>query len=327
MIWQEVETTIYFLRHTGDVQYNMFPKFLTGKYEIIEKINGKLMKKSRFAFVLFSFLTTISFALAISSVLAQENSQSFPGTKSDWNGFDCYDFKIEERPCKVVTPKTAADGNPWVWRAVFWGHEPQTEIELLKRGYHIAFVECSDLLGSPQMIKERNTFYKFLVEKHKFSPKPVLLGMSRGGICSLRWAIENPKSVSSIYIDAPVLDFKSWPGGKGKGVGSKGDWEQVLKVYNLTEEEAMAFKGNPVDALEPLAKEKVPVLIVYGDADEVVPHDENTLIFADKYKKLDAPIELIEKPGVGHHPHSLKDPTQIVKFILKANEKHLKTEK
>ena len=30
-------------------------------------------------------------------------------------------------------------------------------------------------------------------------------------------------------------------------------------------------------------------------------------------------IKVIRKPGVGHHPHSLKDPTEILDFLLKAN--------
>jgi hypothetical protein len=28
-------------------------------------------------------------------------------------------------------------------------------------------------------------------------------------------------------------------------------------------------------------------------------------------------MELISKAGVGHHPHSLKDPEPIVRFVLK----------
>jgi hypothetical protein len=31
-------------------------------------------------------------------------------------------------------------------------------------------------------------------------------------------------------------------------------------------------------------------------------------------------LEVIHKPNVGHHPHSLNDPEPIVKFILNAIE-------
>jgi hypothetical protein len=136
-------------------------------------------------------------------------------------------------------------------------------------------------------------------------------------LCSLRWAIANPTKVSCLYLDVPVCDFKSWPGGKGKGKGSAGDWQQVLKFYNLTEEKALTSNGNPIDTLKPLAEQKIPILSICGDSDDVVPYEENTAILVERYKKLNAPIEVILKPGIGHHPHSLKDPMPIVEFILK----------
>ena len=36
-----------------------------------------------------------------------------------------------------------------------------------------------------------------------------------------------------------------------------------------------------------------------------------------RYKALGGKIEVILKPGVDHHPHSLKDPQPIVDFLLK----------
>jgi hypothetical protein len=56
---------------------------------------------------------------------------------------------------------------------------------------------------------------------------------------------------------------------------------------------------------------------VVGDADEVVPVSENTELLYKRLKALGWQMEIIHKPGVGHHPHSLKDPKPIVDFILK----------
>lgn len=56
---------------------------------------------------------------------------------------------------------------------------------------------------------------------------------------------------------------------------------------------------------------------VFGDADDVVPWEENTGIIAERYKKLGGDITLIRKPGIGHHPHGLDDSTPIVEFIAK----------
>jgi hypothetical protein len=59
------------------------------------------------------------------------------------------------------------------------------------------------------------------------------------------------------------------------------------------------------------------MLHVVGDADDVVPVSENTALFEQKIKAAGGSIQVIHKPGIGHHPHSLANPQPIVDFILK----------
>src|SRR5204863_3064771 len=111
--------------------------------------------------------------------------------------------------------------------------------------------------------------------------------------------------------------FKSWPMGKGKGKRSTGDWERAKLLYGLADDKAAEeYKWNPVDNLAPLAAAKVPLLHVCGETDEVVPMEENTLLLEQRYKQLGGSITVISKPHCKHHPHSLKDPTRIVNFVL-----------
>jgi pimeloyl-ACP methyl ester carboxylesterase len=147
--------------------------------------------------------------------------------------------------------------------------------------------------------------------------KIVLIGMSRGGLYCYHWAARHPETVAAIYGDAPVCDFKSWPGGKGRQSATKSDWEALLKVYGFKDEaEALAYKKNPVDNLAPLAKAGIPIIHVVGQADTDVPVEENTDIIERRYKELGGTIRVIRKAGVGHHPHSLLNPEPIVDFIL-----------
>lgn len=37
-------------------------------------------------------------------------------------------------------PKQASPGRPWSWQGCYWDHEPQTEVELLRRGFCIAYI-------------------------------------------------------------------------------------------------------------------------------------------------------------------------------------------
>ena len=236
---------------------------------------------------------------------------------SSFYGYSCADFTFKNRNCKIVSPKTVTDGQPWVWRARFWGHEPQTDIALLERGFHIVYMDVAEMYGNEESVKLWNQFYDYM-QNVGMSKKVVLEGMSRGGIYAYNWALQNPNKVAAVYADAPVLDMKSWPGGLGKGPGSKDDWNIFKNDFNLTEEQAKIFKNSPLDNAELIAKGGYPMLHVVGDADEVVPVDENTNPFEVRIKSAGGDITVIHKKGIGHHPHSLANPTPIVDFILKS---------
>jgi len=233
-------------------------------------------------------------------------------------GFECADFLFEGRKAKVVKPQKVAENHPWIWRARFWGHESQADSTLLARGFHVVYCDVAELYGNAQAIEIWNNYYSFL-HKAGLASKVALEGFSRGGVYVYNWAIANPEKVACIYADAPVLDLKSWPGGKGRGPGSPKDWEIFKQDYGLkTEEEALQFKGNPLDNVDKIVKGGYPLLHVCGQADDVVPVEENTDLFEQRIKALGGHITVIRKPRVNHHPHSLKDPTPIVEFVLKS---------
>ncbi len=247
-----------------------------------------------------------------------QRAQPFPGKISKWNGYDRYDFLVgQKRTCSVIVPDNPMAGRLWAWKGEFLNAFPQTEIDLLKQGVYIVYLNVPNLLGAPEAVQHWNDAYGELISRYGMATKPALIGLSRGGLYCFNWAIANPSKVSCIYADAAVLDMKSWPGGKGKGQGSPGDWQLAFKVYGFKDEaEAMAFKGNPVDNLKPLADAKIPLIHVYGEADHTVPWEENTGIVAERYRALGGAIQLIGKPGVDHHPHGLKDPTPVLEFIV-----------
>ena len=155
----------------------------------------------------FAALAVVTFGMAGmargAETRAQPSSEVFTGEKTAWHGFDRYDFVMEssdltlrpftppageksgvgnplngQRRCIVVAPKQAAPGRPWSWRGCYWDHQPQTEIELLNRGFHVAYISADATLKPG---KEWDAWYEFLTAKHGLSPKPGFIGMSRGG--------------------------------------------------------------------------------------------------------------------------------------------------
>lgn len=247
----------------------------------------------------------------------RQSRASFAGARSTWHGFDRYDFVVDGKGVIVVVPRLAAPGRPWLWHAEFFGTPSEPEIALLGRGFHVVHMKTPDLFGSPQAIAHWNACYQELTQKHGLARKAALVGVSRGGLYCYNWAAANPDKVACIYGDAPVCDLKSWPLGKGKGTGNSNETPRLFKVYGVAgEAELLARALNPLDHLEPLAKARIPLLHVYGDADKGVPWDENTGVLARRYRKLGGDITLIAKPGVGH-VHGLSDSTPIIEFIAR----------
>ena len=238
-----------------------------------------------------------------------EASVSYAGKKSLFEGkFDMY----VDGGNKIVVPKTPAKGKPWVWRARFWRHEPQFDLAMLEKGYHVVYCGVGGLLGNQEAVKRWNEHYAYLTGELGLGKKAVLEGMSRGGLIIYNWAAANPDKVAAIYGDAPVMDLKSWPGFQSRS---------LRRAYGFkSEEELKAFKGNPVDNLKPIAAAGIPIIHVVGDKDKTVPVAENTAVAEKRYKAMGGVFEVIHKKDCDHHPHSLKDPAPIVAFI----EKHAK---
>lgn len=248
-------------------------------------------------------------------------------TISEFHGYKCYNFEFLGRQAKVVVPKVVADDHSWVWRARFWGHEPQTDVALLERGFHVVYCDVAELFGNDEAVSIWNNYYEMLT-RAGLAQKAAMEGMSRGGVYVYRWLSAYPERVAAVYADAPVLDLKSWPGGKGRSDGSKMDWEKFRRDFGLqTENDATAFKGNPIDLAESIAATGIPLLHVVGDDDSVVPVEENTDPFAQRIVDAGGAIKVIRKPGVGHHPHSLYNPRPIVDFILAATDQSAATPK
>ena len=241
-----------------------------------------------------------------------------PARESSWQDMKRLDFTVAGRPALVIVPDKPLPGNPWIWRTEFFNAFPAADIALAKKGFHIGYINMENMYGSPDAMKLMDAYYDYMTREYRLDPKPVLEGLSRGALFAFNWASRNPEKVAGLYVDAPVCDFKSWPGGKGTGKGSPEDWKRLCQAYRLTPEQALAYKKNPVDTLLPLAKAKIPILAVVGDDDDTVPVSENTAVVEKKYRKLGGPIRVIHKPGISHHPHGLLNPAAIVNFAFRA---------
>ncbi len=253
-------------------------------------------------------------APAQTTVDSGPTSASAPVT-DDWNGYTRHTFQFEGRTCYIVDPKWNATGNPWLWRARFWGHRPEVDLALLAQGYHLVYMDVAEMLGNQEAVGHWNDFYKLLTTTYHLNRKAEMEGMSRGGMYVYAWAEQNPDKVAAIYADAPLCDVKSLLA-LHDGQPEPARWKMAVDAFGFHDvNEALAYRGSPIDNLAPLAKAGVPLLHVVGDADTVVPVDENTRIMEQRYKALGGSMQVIVKPGVGH-VHGLDDPMPIIEFLV-----------
>ena len=83
------------------------------------------------------------------------------GKRSAWHGYERIDFSLpgDGARCILVKPKTPAKGNPWIWRARFWGHQPALDLQLLGKGFHLTYCEVGGLFGAPRAVERWNKFH------------------------------------------------------------------------------------------------------------------------------------------------------------------------
>ncbi len=140
----------------------------------------------------------------------------------------------------LIAPKTPAEGNPWLWRTEFFGVDAAattTDLELLAEGWYLGYCRVSNKYGNPASIATMKGFYNVAVPMANLNRKAVLLGVSRGGLYASNYAATYPADMAGLYLDAPVQNICSWPGGSALGNGYTGDgageWSSAKSAYGF----------------------------------------------------------------------------------------------
>ena len=273
------------------------------------------MNKLKCSFILLCFC----FTALIAQDITNENTL-------EWKGFAKNEFKLNGIPAYYITPEKSIAGNPWIWRAHFPEWHTEMDEVLLKKGFHIAYINTNGLYGAPQAMMIWDDFYDYLTLNKGFSTQVVLEGVSRGGLYIYNWAKSNPDKVSYVYAEAPVCDFNSWP---KKAIDAKENWNQLLQLYGLTDKEAINYSDQPKHNLKGLASFKVPILHVVSLSDSIVPINENTIPLINNYIKEGGTASVVpmsrgKQTLEGHHfpiehPERLAD--QIYSYTVPVENK------
>lgn len=231
-----------------------------------------------------------------------------------WNGFEIKKFPLDGTEALVVFPKVKPNGR-WALKTEYFDAFPDVQIELLNKGYHIAHIKTRTRWYVPEDNASKAALAVYMHHELGLSEKCVIIGMSCGGMQGIYFGACYPQYVSCMYLDAPVVNLLSCP----FGVGGKGMGSEVVDEFTsgtgMTLSDLLSYRNHPLDRLPELAGHNIPVILVSGDSDTIVPYHENG-VFVDKiYRENNCVIQTIIKEGGDHHPHSLPDNTPILSFI------------
>lgn len=197
----------------------------------------------------------------------------------------------------------------WIWKTEFFYAFDQLEQSLLEAGFARVFYQISDKYGSPNSIKLMYDFYLDLQKRYSLNKKCDLVGFSRGGLYAFNFTLAYPHLVKHLYLDAPVLDLRTWP--RKDNVDEYPLYLQVFQEYGfINEEEYAQYPNYPIDKIDEYLQLKIPTLLVAGANDTVVDFSQNSEILIDAALSQNASqFYYFVKNGLSceggdHHPHS-----------------------
>lgn len=232
-----------------------------------------------------------------------------------WNGFKRIDFEFEGRAAILVFPQVPDKNKRWMIKTEYFDAFPNLEIELIKKGWHLAYIKNITRWCLDEDLDLKKRFADYLTNEFGLHKKCVPIGMSCGGLIASKFAARHPEYVQALYLDAPVMNFLSCPAGIGKA--GNGMMQEFIDATGMNLIDLINYRENPVDKMNILIQNNIPVIMVYGDSDNVVPYDENGQILEEYYRKNTGNIIVFGKENCGHHPHGLVDNTPIIDFIEK----------
>lgn len=244
----------------------------------------------------------------IDNVLAAE--PDLMDAEGSFRGYPLRRFYFDGYEALTVFPRCPAEDGRWALRCEFFGAFADADEALLQRGYQLAYIRLSDQYGSPEAVEEMERFRRYMVRRLGLHPRMGLIGLSRGGLYAAHYAGRYPQHTAALYLDAPVVDIQSWPGRHG----APAEWAQCLEAYGLQAHDLSPFYSLRDEAHRETVKAKIPLILVAGDSDTLVPYQENGALLADRYRQSGVPFALWMKPGVGHHPHGPEDPRAVADF-------------
>ena len=117
-------------------------------------------------------------------------------TESIWNEFKRIDFTFEGREAVLVFPKEPNQNKNWLFKTEYFGAFPNFEIEMLNRGWHLAFIKNKTRWCLDEDLDLKKRFADYLIKEYGLNKKFLPVGMSCGGLIASKFAAKYPEATT-----------------------------------------------------------------------------------------------------------------------------------
>ena len=232
-----------------------------------------------------------------------------------WSNYKVKEFVFCERKAKIIYPNCEPNGR-MLLKPEYLDAFPNFDIAMLNRGYYLIFISHESRWAPDEETDIMAKFVLHCAEELSADKRCVIEGMSCGGLQGARLAEEYPELCAVLYLDNPVLNMLSM-----YGLGACNDPAlphfrcEIMNTFDVDDSTILNFRNSPIDKMDKLLENNIPVLLAYGNADPVVIYRENGKVLRDYYEKNGGNIKVICRSMQKHHPHGLDDPTPIIEFV------------
>jgi arylsulfatase A-like enzyme/pimeloyl-ACP methyl ester carboxylesterase len=209
-------------------------------------------------------------------------------------------LRVKDRHAFLIAAKSSAKQGerPWIFYAPTLPaypdqHESKMLTQFIEAGISIAGIDVGEAYGSPHALKYFDALYAEM-KSRGYNDRHVLLGRSRGGLWVTSWAIAYPERVAAIAGIYPVFDFTTYP-----------KIDRAAPAYGMSPQllTQQLSKFNPIAGASAIAEKRVPMFLIHGEEDVVVPIAENSAAMESTYQRAGASdvLTLLRIPDQGHN--------------------------
>lgn len=190
-------------------------------------------------------------------------------------------------------------------------HERWMHQQFVNAGIAVAGVDVGEAYGNPESVQAMTDLYHHLTRQRGFADRPVVLGRSRGGLWVSQWASRNISKVAGLAGIYPVFDLTTYPG-----------LETAAQAYELSAEQLQNSleAHNPIAQVHRLAAAAVPVFLIHGAPDHVVPLEPNSAtvrrLYEDAGNQAAIDLEVVPDQGHNHWPGFFRS-KKLVEFVVR----------